>query len=109
MGKISQETFFAGGKGYTFNVYSTDTSFNDFSAVYMFAKRTLSNNRASYSYLYVGETGELGSRIEGHEKWDCVNACGCNCICVHRVGVGQNRRPIEKYFRDKYSPPCNDE
>ena len=109
MGKITEATFVVGGKNYTFNVYSTDTSFIDVSAVYLFTKRTVSSGKGSHSPLYVGETTELGSRIQSHEKWDCVNAHGCNRICVRRVSGAQSRRAIEKALRDKYSPPCNDQ
>ena len=109
MGEIAQATLSAGGEDYTFYVYSTDTSFEDVSAVYIFTKRTVSHNKGIHSLLYVGETEELGSRIRGHEKWSCVNARGCNCICVHSVSGAQSRRTIEKAFRDEDSPPCNDQ
>ena len=107
MGKIAEATFSAGGKDYSFNAYSTDTSFKDISAVYIFTKRTVSNGKGSHSFLYIGETGELGTRIKNHEKWDCVNAFGCNCICVHSVSGDQNRLAIEKAFRNEHQTPCN--
>ena len=109
MREITQETLFAGGEDYTFRVYSTDTSFKDESAVYIFAKRDVSSNKEIDSLLYVGETEVLGSRIEYHEKWGCVNDHGCDCICVHFVHGAQRRCAIEKAFRDEYSLPCNDQ
>ena len=109
MGEIAKATFSAGGRNYSFTIYSTDTQFNDVSAVYIFSKRTVSNGEGSHSFLYVGETEELGTRIKNHEKWDCVNRFGCNCICVHRVTSAQERKTIEADFINDYNPPCNDQ
>ena len=109
MGKVADATFSAGGKKYQFTAYSTDTAFSDVSAVYIFTKRTVHNNKGSHGFLYIGESGELCSRISEHEKWDCVNEHGCNCICVHRVSGSATRRAIEKAFRDQWDTPCNDQ
>ena len=108
MAKIADATFSAGDKDYSFTVYSTDTSFNDVSALYTFTKRTVSNGKGTHQFLYIGETGELGTRIENHEKWDCVNKSGCNCICIHLVDGLDNRRTIEKAFIQDHNTPCND-
>lgn len=108
MGEIANVTFSADGEEYDFIAYSIDTQFeDDASAVYIFTKRTVRDGKGSHSLLYIGETGELGVRIEDHEKWPCVKAEGCNCICVHFVNGKANRKAIEKAFLDKYDPPCN--
>ena len=108
MGKMEDVTFSVGGKKYPFDAFSTDTSFNDVSAVYIFTKRTVSNGKGSHSPLYIGETSELGARIANHEKWPCVKTSGCNRICVHMVKGTQNRRAIEKAFLNAFKTPCND-
>ena len=95
MAELADATFSAGGSEYSFTAYSADTSFNDVSAVYSFTKRTVKDGKGSHSFLYIGETGELGTRIASHEKWDCVNSHGCNCICVHRVEGEQARLDVE--------------
>ena len=103
-------TFSAGGMNYSFDVYSSDTQFDDVSAVYIFTKRTVnSNGKMTYEALYIGESGELGTRIENHDKWDCVNKSGCNCICVHYVEGSHNRLNIEQAFRNEHETPCNDQ
>ena len=109
MTKIADASFSAGGKKYAFTAYSTDTGFNDVSAVYIFTKRTVSRSKGSHSFLYVGETGELGQRISNHEKWPCVIEEGCNCICVHLVNGGKNRKAIETALLDENETPCNDQ
>ncbi len=108
MTKIADASFSAGGKMYAFSAYSADTRFNDVSAVYIFTKRIVVEGKGSHSFLYIGETGELGKRIARHEKWECVNEEGCNCICVHLVSGEKNRRAIEAAFLQENAPPCND-
>ena len=86
MGKIADATFSAGGQEYAFGAYSTDTSFKDISAVYIFTKRTVNNGTGSHSFLYIGETSKLGSRIENHEKWGCVNSIRLQLYLCTRSG-----------------------
>ena len=109
MAKLADATFSAGGSSYSFTAYSADTSFNDVSAVYIFTKRTMTDGKGTHSFLYIGETGELGTRIASHEKWHCVNNYDCNCICVHTVDEEQARRDIETSFRNEHATPCNDQ
>lgn len=108
MAKIGDVTFRgASGTDYAFVAYSTDTNFNDVSAVYAFTKRTIRDGRGSHSMLYIGETGELGTRIAGHEKWDCVRRYDCNCVCVHTVGTKQLREAAERdLLASNLNPPC---
>ena len=107
MTKIAEASFSAGGEKYAFTAYSTDTRFNDVSAVYIFTKRTVSEGRGSHLFLYIGETGELGKRITDHEIWQCVNEHGCNCICVHLVNGERNRKAIESAFLGENVTACN--
>lgn len=109
MAKIAEATFSAHGSKYTFNVHGADTSFKDVGAVYIFTQRTVKNGKGTHSFLYIGETGELGTRIANHEKWACVNANGCNCICVHRVDDEGARLIIEAALRNSNPTPCNDQ
>lgn len=108
MAKIANVTFTLNGEKYAFKVYNSDVSFNDVSCVYIFTKRTVKNGRGNHELLYIGETGELGTRIANHEKWDCVDRHGCNCICAQRVDGKNARLDIESAFLDAYETPCND-
>ena len=110
MGKITTAKFTGkSGTKYPFNVYSSDTSFKDMSAVYIFTKRTVKDGKGTHDFLYIGESDELSTRIASHEKWDCVNENGCNCICVHAVDGEGARLEIEQDLRDAGSTPCNDQ
>ena len=110
MGKIDTVTFRgASGDTYNFTAYSLDTSFENFGAVYVFTSRSYNQGEGKYRYrpLYIGETSELGDRISGHEKWDCVNDNGVNSICVYAVSNATSRRRIEGDLISNYSTPCN--
>lgn len=109
MGKIADVTFTgASGTKYSFIGYTLDTSFSDVGAVYIFTKRTVSDDNGTHATLYIGETEELGTRISNHEKWSCVNNHGANCICVHRDDNQASRLQKEKDLLGNYHSPCND-
>lgn len=98
------------GKGYNFTAYTTNTSFKDVGAVYIFTKRRLdADGTYKYRFLYVGETGELGTRIDNHEKRDCVNRYDCDSICIHLEENSSKRLSIEDDLINwgDSRPPCN--
>ena len=100
----------ASGKRYPFTSYTTNTSFPDVGAVYIFTRRRLdSDGIYKYTFLYVGETEELGTRIKNHEKWPCVNRYNCNSICVHREENSSERLKKETDLINwgDSRPPCN--
>lgn len=61
----------------------------------------------------VGESGQLGSRINDHDRSDCWDK---NCsnkniwVCVYKTPsseyTAQQRRDLEKNIRDFYKPIC---
>ena len=97
------------GTGYNFTAYTTDTSFNDVGAVYIFTRQVWQDEKYKYVFLYVGETEELGKRIRYHEKWDCVNERNCNSICVHSEEDSSKRLAKETDLINwgDSPPPCN--
>ncbi|MBU2552478.1 MAG: hypothetical protein KKB20_28965 [Proteobacteria bacterium] len=109
MAKITTATFKgASGSSYSFDVYSSDTSFKNVGAVYAFTKRTVdSKGKGTHEILYIGESGKLGERIERHEKWSCVEPLGVNCICIHLDGNSNSRLDKESDLIGKANPPCN--
>jgi hypothetical protein len=109
MDKIADATFTgASGTQYSFAVYPLNTSFGDVGAVYIFTKRTATQDNGTHKLLYIGESGELGTRISNHEKLPCVNQHGGNCICVHGDNSQDSRRNKESDLISHYDPPCND-
>ena len=99
----------ASGKSYDFIAYSSNSSFGNYGAVYIFTKQYYDNQGKNwYQTLYIGKTSELGDRISGHEKWDCVNENGVNSICVHTESSATKRTEIETDLLNHYSTPCNE-
>jgi hypothetical protein len=109
MSKIADGTFVgASGTRYDFTIYTSDTSFKNFGAVYAFSKIAVKDSKGSHELLYIGETKELGDRIANHEKWFCVTDHGCNCICVHADDNNQSRLDKESDLIRNADLPCND-
>ena len=97
------------GSTYDFTVYPINSSFQNFGAVYVFTKEyNDSQGTTRYRPLYIGRTGELGDRINGHEKWGCVNENGANSICVYWESSATQRRQIETDLLNNYTTPCNE-
>ncbi|MGB3313250.1 MAG: hypothetical protein WBB85_02465 [Albidovulum sp.] len=95
------------GTEYGFDVYSVDTQFNDVSAVYAMSTRKNDSGTYKHSVNYIGESGELGTRLAEHEKWPCATTHGTNAICVHRINGDTARLKVEADLRARYNPPCN--
>ena len=110
MAKIENVTFRGtSGKTYSFTAYTLISSFNNSGAVYVFTRQYTDNQGTRrYSPLYIGKTSTLADRIDGHEKWDCVNENGVNSICVYRESSATKRTEIETDLLNNYSTPCND-
>ena len=107
MAKTGQQTWEGrSGNQYEFEVYTSDTTFNDVSAVYIFAR--YNTQERTWTPLYIGESGELGTRIANHEKWPCVRRHGVTHIHVHQVIGASNRMEIETDLINRWSPVCND-
>ena len=93
MAELGGVTFYgASGTEYDFIAYTTDTTFNDVGAVYIFTKRNLySDGSYKYTPLYIGQTNSLSDRIPSHEEWPCVRKHGVNSICIHRDASRSSR------------------
>lgn len=108
MPKVTSVTFSGeSGTSYEFDTYTKDTQFYDVSAIYIFVKRDYKNGQYYQEALYVGETGELRTRIANHEKWPCVNRHGCTHISVMRVPNKKERFRIETDLIHGLDPVCN--
>jgi hypothetical protein len=67
----------------------------------------------SWTVLDVGQSGEVGSRIDEHERRQCWER---NCpngkiwVCVYRMPTATytqaDRLRVEAELRQKYNPPC---
>lgn len=89
---------------YKFHAYTTNHQFFDVGAVYIF---TITENN-TYHSLYIGQTHELKTRLQYHEKWACAERHNVDSICVLFEGVKQTRLNIEADLLSLGKPPCND-
>lgn len=91
-------------KGYQFETgYTPETNFNNVAAVYVVYTNDV--------WLDVGETDELGSRIQSHERKGCWerNAGGKKIwIAVRQEGNKQGRLALEAYLRRELRPKCGE-
>ncbi|SFR14207.1 hypothetical protein [Desulfoscipio geothermicus] len=97
--------------GYTFEgPYSSTNSLEDRSGVYAILCTTGDAN--TYSLIDVGESSEVKTRVENHDRagcWseNCLNTLRCAVYYTpHKQQAG--RKEIEQEIRDKYSIPCGE-
>jgi hypothetical protein len=89
----------------------SDADFSDVAAVYVII---CVGDNGSWRVLDVGQTGELGNRIDSHERRACweKNCQGQNIwVCVYQMLSNEytetDRLDVEKQIRNAYgSIPC---
>lgn len=98
------------GIPYDFEVYLTPARFRDVEAVYVYARFEPNlGEGARYTPLSIGQTAELGKETSRHPRWSCLEARGCNCICILPAAAEEKRLAIEADLRAAYPAPCDDE
>lgn len=92
------------GKRYTYNVWSTNGTWNDVPGNYIFARRTTNGWVAAY----IGQTKSFKTRLPRHEEWTCAKRNGATHVHarVNRGGEAA-RKTEEKDLVARYKPPCN--
>jgi len=98
-----------GGKAFSC-VRLSEANFDDIAAVYVIL---CVSSDGSSTVLDVGQSGELGDRINTHDRETCwKEKCPNNnvWVCVYPMPSSQHsrqdREQLEAYLRDKYDPPC---
>lgn len=90
--------------GYQFEQgYPLATTFNNVAAVYIIY--------TSQSWLDVGETDQLETRISEHERRPCWQRNAGNVpiyVAVHQESNQQARLAIESALRSQLNPTCGD-
>lgn len=103
MSKTAQETIDWGG--YTFNVYSPQTDWNDVPGVYIFTGVNEQNQWVAY---YVGESESFKTRpVKGHERWDEAVALGATHVHARGINDESTRLSVEAELIAAYRPPLN--
>ncbi|HES59118.1 MAG TPA: hypothetical protein ENO18_01690 [Caldithrix sp.] len=98
-----------GGKKFSC-VTLSESDFKDIAAVYVIL--CVAQDR-SWSVLDVGQTGEVGDRIDDHDRKECWQR---NCpnrniwVCIYPMPSSQysrqDREKFESYLRNQYQPQC---
>ncbi len=89
---------------YEFNVYTYGTAFRALGAVYAITRRV---NKETHTVIYIGQTGDLSERLDGHEKEPCFELFLANRTCIHADDDEDSRLQKETDLIGNYSPPCN--
>lgn len=89
--------------------YRSTSSLEDRSGVYAI----LCNRREDYSLLDVGETHEVGSRVDRHDRADCWRRYCEKGTIVYAVYYTPNlhqtgRKKIEQEIREQYLVDCGE-
>ncbi len=95
------------GREYKYWIYPMATTFSEEPGNYIFASQ---NSQNRLTPLYIGETGDLKTRLSDHEKLTCVKTHGGNVICVHKSSDSKDARVAEETdVRGKWKTSCNDQ
>jgi hypothetical protein len=85
-------------------------SFADRAAVYVILCVAQGGNS---TVLDVGQSGEVGSRVDDHDRRSCwIKECpsGNIWVCVHLMPsdryTKEDRLALERTLRQQYQPPC---
>jgi len=88
----------------------SEADFNDFSAIYVIL---CVDDNGGWKVLDVGQTGELGDRIDDHDRKNCWDRECSNrniWVCYHKMPTDkytkQDRLDFEEKLRNHYNPPC---
>ena len=95
----------ASGVTYTFTAFPWGTPFKSVGAVYAVLRREASDQHV---VLYVGETGDVGTRFDNHHKQSCFDRNRKTHIGVLLESSVQYRLEIEADLVAAYRPTCND-
>ncbi len=72
---------------------------------YIHAKETTPNH---FKPVYIGQTGDLNSRLANHEQQECVDGNGATHLHVHLNSAGEKaRRAEEEDLILRWQPVCN--
>jgi hypothetical protein len=94
------------GVDYKYWIYPIGTEFKEKAGNYIYARRP---KPGFWSPVYIGQTGNLDSRLASHEKEECAIEHGATHVHVHLSGDGEDGRcREEKDLILRWQPPCND-
>ena len=89
--------------GYTFQVFGTNTTWNDVSGIYIFTYQTTQGWRA----CYIGQADSFSTRLPNHERWAEAARSGATHVHALVVSGATDRDAIERAFIGTFQPPLN--
>jgi hypothetical protein len=96
------------GERYEFGAYLREDAFKPIGAVYALAKRIpFAEREAEYTWIYIGETGDLSLRPLSPEHKACIDENEANCLCLCPEENARKRATIVRDLVAAYQPPCN--
>jgi hypothetical protein len=93
----------ASGDDYEFEVDALGADLNSVAGVYAITRR----EGDQHVVVYIGQSGDLSYRFGNHQKWECFDDNGADCICVHRDSDKDSRLKKEADLMIRYRPVCN--
>jgi hypothetical protein len=95
------------GTEYKYWIHGIDAAFDEVAGNYIFAKEV---TPGSYRPIYIGQSKNLGTRLENHEKEACARRNGATHIHVHTTPSGEKARKAEEAdLIRRWKPVCNEQ
>jgi excinuclease UvrABC nuclease subunit len=94
------------GQIYKFWIYPIGTTFEEKPGNYIFAKESKPH---TWSPVYIGQTKNLNSRLENHEKEQCAKRNGATHVHCHINNTESSRLSEERDLILKFQPTCNEQ
>ena len=100
-----RKVYFLNGSGsyHLFTFYPLDAELEDVGAVYIFTR----DNDGNYETLYIGQTDNLHSCINQHDKWTELHRHFVNSICVLYEEDDATRQQIVDDLVVVHKPTCS--
>jgi hypothetical protein len=96
------------GETYKFRVYILGNQFKPVRAVYLVSERSVEpGEKPRYKPVYVGETADLSSVSDVHERDECFQMYLANTIAVLPENDALERARIVLDLIKSLKPPCN--
>ena len=93
------------GKTYRYWVYELGMTFGSSPGNYIFARET---EPGKFRPIYIGQTGDLSERFDGHHQMPCIRRNGATHICAHKSGTDEaTRKAEEDDLIARWAPVCN--
>jgi len=98
------------GEQYSFQIWSLDSEFKPFAAVYFITKRTVDKTtlmRARHNAVFIGHTDDLAKTLTTDVPMAEFRKFGANCVCIYTDSSKRRRAAVQQDLLERYSRFCN--